>query len=383
MVAVVCGGGSDRNDSWTGCRRVAEDLRHLSADQLAERTLGVHDTEVGGIVVSNTPYQINPKLLSILKGVPVDSLPVRITPSQLYGQYSRWVFRQPRRTDRDGSFALTCQACGRRAFYHITPLALQSDYLTDPHSRRAVDWLQLMGYFRCKHCNAAGPWDLPEGELSFFLFAHLSQFLVDRDDRQDGLVRAGTSTLFDGYVPKLATDAEDHLLALIASGQGETAWIWGRLGNIYGQGGRRDLAAVAFEQAIRLDPAQFESLYSLGQLLINAHQPQLGAELWRRALASASRYRHLAFESIRSMAEVMIEGLNRLRESDPEMPVWPTPADWLAVGETPRLTHAAFREGVDVDWLLGVKRQFAGEKVGRNQPCPCGSGRKFKRCCGA
>ncbi|HEY6010722.1 MAG TPA: SEC-C metal-binding domain-containing protein [Nitrospirota bacterium] len=21
-------------------------------------------------------------------------------------------------------------------------------------------------------------------------------------------------------------------------------------------------------------------------------------------------------------------------------------------------------------------------KVGRNEPCPCGSGRKFKRCCG-
>ena len=27
-------------------------------------------------------------------------------------------------------------------------------------------------------------------------------------------------------------------------------------------------------------------------------------------------------------------------------------------------------------------RQF-GRKVGRNEPCPCGSGRKYKRCCGA
>jgi uncharacterized protein YecA (UPF0149 family) len=24
-----------------------------------------------------------------------------------------------------------------------------------------------------------------------------------------------------------------------------------------------------------------------------------------------------------------------------------------------------------------------GEKVGRNDPCPCGSGRKYKKCCGA
>jgi preprotein translocase subunit SecA len=28
-----------------------------------------------------------------------------------------------------------------------------------------------------------------------------------------------------------------------------------------------------------------------------------------------------------------------------------------------------------------VRRQ--GEKVGRNVPCPCGSGKKYKRCCGA
>ena len=26
-------------------------------------------------------------------------------------------------------------------------------------------------------------------------------------------------------------------------------------------------------------------------------------------------------------------------------------------------------------------REREGPKVGRNDPCPCGSGRKFKRCC--
>ena len=24
----------------------------------------------------------------------------------------------------------------------------------------------------------------------------------------------------------------------------------------------------------------------------------------------------------------------------------------------------------------------AGKKVGRNEPCPCGSGKKYKKCCG-
>ncbi len=34
----------------------------------------------------------------------------------------------------------------------------------------------------------------------------------------------------------------------------------------------------------------------------------------------------------------------------------------------------------------GAKRppiQRAAEKIGRNDPCPCGSGKKYKKCCGA
>lgn len=32
---------------------------------------------------------------------------------------------------------------------------------------------------------------------------------------------------------------------------------------------------------------------------------------------------------------------------------------------------------------FGPQAPFRGKKVGRNEPCPCGSGRKYKRCCGA
>ena len=31
-------------------------------------------------------------------------------------------------------------------------------------------------------------------------------------------------------------------------------------------------------------------------------------------------------------------------------------------------------------FLDNVPRQ-KGDKIGRNDPCPCGSGRKFKKCC--
>ncbi len=40
---------------------------------------------------------------------------------------------------------------------------------------------------------------------------------------------------------------------------------------------------------------------------------------------------------------------------------------------------------VDIDryWKSGGKTSERQQKVGRNEPCPCGSAKKYKRCCGA
>jgi preprotein translocase subunit SecA len=35
------------------------------------------------------------------------------------------------------------------------------------------------------------------------------------------------------------------------------------------------------------------------------------------------------------------------------------------------------------DDSTGPKQAVAGQKVGRNDPCPCGSGKKYKKCHGA
>lgn len=36
-----------------------------------------------------------------------------------------------------------------------------------------------------------------------------------------------------------------------------------------------------------------------------------------------------------------------------------------------------------IDFVDVIGRSKAPGKIGRNDPCPCGSGRKYKRCCGA
>ncbi len=49
---------------------------------------------------------------------------------------------------------------------------------------------------------------------------------------------------------------------------------------------------------------------------------------------------------------------------------------------------AEFRKADDEKWYYyDSKRPYAtvqreGPKIGRNDPCPCGSGKKYKKCCG-
>ena len=56
-------------------------------------------------------------------------------------------------------------------------------------------------------------------------------------------------------------------------------------------------------------------------------------------------------------------------------------ADWLYSLEE-------WGQILDTDKMLAIKKQYnidntaTSNKVGRNEPCPCGSGKKYKKCCG-
>nr|WP_243152435.1 SEC-C metal-binding domain-containing protein [Clostridium butyricum] len=36
-----------------------------------------------------------------------------------------------------------------------------------------------------------------------------------------------------------------------------------------------------------------------------------------------------------------------------------------------------------MDFDLKKQTKNVNKKIGRNDPCPCGSGKKYKKCCGA
>ncbi len=86
-------------------------------------------------------------------------------------------------------------------------------------------------------------------------------------------------------------------------------------------------------------------------------------------------------EMINSLKETTVEQLFKVRMAQEESPgtiVASRSAQWNeARGEEPREAGVAPRPAT----TRSEPRAFDGQKVGRNDPCPCGSGKKYKKCC--
>lgn len=130
---------------------------------------------------------------------------------------------------------------------------------------------------------------------------------------EDPLVSVATYQLFDGSTHKYATDAEEHLLHKILV-DSENSLLWNRLGNLYYKGARPELAAVAFEYSLLIDPLQTESYYSLGMILqrIDAEK---ATEYYQKMLATACHYKALEVNALRELIATTICNLIVLNPS--------------------------------------------------------------------
>lgn len=103
-----------------------------------------------------------------------------------------------------------------------------------------------------------------------------------------------------------------------------TAYVWDRLGNLYKKGGRPDLGAVAFEQAIQLDEKQLEAHYSLGNLLYEIGSWKESVFHFHQALLSGRDYRKLGPESLRDILSSALQCLMIMhQESKDKLPFLP------------------------------------------------------------
>ncbi|MCL6446142.1 SEC-C domain-containing protein [Alicyclobacillus cycloheptanicus] len=361
---------------------------------------------------------ISPSLVSLLTDREEELLPARLTVSMLPGRYATKVARNKDKVSARhpvNKHMLICRKCGRKGQYDLGLVVVNpalekrgSHTGSARASAGMADQMQCTGYFRCKHCNGAGDWELPT-EFEFFLMSGLLMRLAQASDER---MVFGTLEMFDGFQPRWATDGESHILLRMRT-EGQSAFMWNRLGNLYLSGGRPELAVVAFEQSIRLDVAQLESHMSIGDILYQIGEPEDAARHFRQALVHARKYNKLDKAKLRDMLATALQYLLELHLDRPEtISFLPTREEY---GDTIEMSGERVLElkefSLDfgnresfyplAEVYMGMQQAAAGRgrshassagrnnsrsgistKVGRNEPCPCGSGKKYKRCCG-
>jgi len=144
-----------------------------------------------------------------------------------------------------------------------------------------------------------------------------------------------------------------------------------RYGNLLQFLGEREEAAQQYRAAIEADPAMVEGYLNLGKLALEDGDLQAAREMfeWVLELVPTSRLSSKDRTEYQQFTREMLDEIDDLEHGR------------SAVGrDIPWPEVQQFRSAHDSLALTQPARQT--RKVGRNEPCPCGSGKKYKKCCG-
>lgn len=291
------------------------------------------------------------------------------------------------------SLQLKCVACGHVARYTTDTIYIDSDLLDT--SKAPEEYVSFSSYFRCRKCKSAWPWEFgPDAYL-----AVTAMMLAKQVRPEDTRLEFASPRLYDGTPFRSAAQAEEHLLGVLETNP-DDAHVWSRLGNVYRRSSLFPKAKKAYKQALKIDPDHFESHFNLGAILYDAGDYAKSAEHLNAMLVLASRPQELADENLRGIVGETLGMLADIAsKTGLQMPPFParksdgeTKADHARVIRLERfnLGRKSDRERA-VDLFVGEAKpaskdsdrsSLPWQKVGRNEPCPCGSGIKYKKCCG-
>ncbi len=311
---------------------------------------------------------------------------------------------------------LRCTDCGHTSTHDIDRVYVSGEVIAasknggeDP----SWDGFLLARVVVCEGCDAEDRYALtPEAHLRLMGVTLRATFDVGPGDDR---VVMGQVMLHDGTEVNRPTQAIEHLRAQ-AEARPDDGAGWRRLGNIQARFDLRAGAVQAWRRAAA-DPREAEGAYSLSAALEDAGDPE--AVRWACTALERLPDATLTVELRREIAFRLCDQLRvvvpYLHPPVALMAVWPGAShggrqtvhasgadlryihDWAFLAELigdGTFLSLSFTES-DGDYedsqllqLLrgGVRPPRAplvrpGAKVGRNAPCPCGSGRKHKRCC--
>jgi SEC-C motif/Tetratricopeptide repeat len=323
---------------------------------------------------------------------------------------------------REQVMALKCSACGKTREHKVGQVIVDPDFFTEIDGEKPANrlgkltsiawekWISFTGYFVCPACGSGGPWNFParaKRQLQWLIIQYVT-------GNKEALF-IGKLTLFDGTAPRTCFDGVAHLQRLIDV-EPTNAYLWNRLGNLYRSAGEYERALPAFDKAAELEPRCVETQHSLAECCLHRNDNARAADyyhqvlrlcrtgIWRNERLKENVVQHtlemLVDLNQRSGGKIEVfpprEAANPPAQSSETPVVFLTSFDLVKESDWQRLVHLFLHgppEGARAQYstwekpkpppaaLLAGKKPDVAKATGRNDPCPCGSGRKFKHCC--
>jgi tetratricopeptide (TPR) repeat protein len=256
------------------------------------------------------------------------------------------------------NLTLQCNACRRSYTYPVKAVYVDPDI---PEGEPPQPFIK--DRIRCKGCEAEDDYTLtPQGQLA--LLAELAPLTARMETEGPEAVAEGPLHLMrlglsDGrrlnprearrdYEARLAQRPDDPGLHI-------------GYANILRFLNEGELAETAYRRALELDPCAVEGHAGLGQLAEERGDLANALSAYKQCLALTRKAR---FYHVRDRRE-FIRGVKAARDG----------IEAVRATRLPDTVPAQAR----LETLVAQDR--GGPKVGRNAPCPCGSGRKYKKCC--
>jgi tetratricopeptide (TPR) repeat protein len=248
--------------------------------------------------------------------------------------------------DQPLNLELKCRRCRKTYTYQVEEVTMLHDAKGD---------YIIADHIRCKNCGALDHYE-KTGSANMAVVGRNLALLAMGDKAmkhyEKGPLRFARSKRIGGkersieeallYYEEMLAKKPDHVPSLIG------------YANTLSNAKRAEDAVVAYRKAIEHDPVAVEAIVSLGQ--------------------NAAAYGRLeeAYDYLKEAVEVMDFG-NYYRVSQDLR-------DFKA-GIYEAYADVALQLGKDLEPLARPAAPAKKFKIGRNDPCPCGSGKKYKKCC--
>jgi tetratricopeptide (TPR) repeat protein len=277
----------------------------------------------------------------------LDAVGERVEKAKSEQRERRAAFQRGEWFEKDLTLELKCPECGHVNEYKVKQVVVNEN---KEHGGPV-----LADEFPCASCGRWVDFEFAAG-AHIAITAELLKLTSNGDQRRSGQSNVLITAEAPYYGRKLpVAEVISRCKEAIASDPNSIA-DWLRLGLCYHQILSRPRYAVSFaERALQLEPRAVEAVFQTADAMAVKGDVQQAFQLLDQALESRKNWRFFLTDVAgisqftAHFARLYNELLVRLGKS-----------------ERPRL-HASF---------LGTS-----QKVGRNDPCPCGSGKKYKKCC--